>query len=511
MGQYDAPLKQEQPIFYLNPYSDNIAVYGGPQTGKTTFVKTMLLRLSEQYNERPYNHIYIMDFGDNIGNYADLPNVCACFNGTNEENIKRIFKTIDSRLDENAKALKGRNYQEISKDDVTNCPNHIILIIDNVNALWDDAGFALYQDKLIHLCRDGLSKGLSVVVTINDTTGLSRLLAYFRQKIVFEMPSDNYFDIFNSKVTKPMKIPGRGIVNINDSTYEFQCFLPFATVKEEKESLAKLSRVDKIYGDKYKLISFPSTLNDLNYLDYTDSADAFEENDVVLGVDYYDHIPLSINIFNDALIAIYGNKTYERINILMKISSFIAEKHPEIRVVLLDDGRKELIKVKDYLDSNGKVSVNYLSTLKEFDGFLDMYGYTNEIRSEAKEISIDNAFTVFIVQSKPFFSTNTFLRNTVHNKLPAIVADSHNKKCCFIFSDTKSITDAEYNLDFVGCITKAILLDNIGDFVADRGKRSVFGDMDPRELKSMYARCSDGDAFFYDVESDDLRKGKIVE
>lgn len=54
------------------------------------------------------------------------------------------------------------------------------------------------------------------------------------------------------------------------------------------------------------------------------------------------------------------------------------------------------------------------------------------------------------------------------------------------------------------------MLDNIAEFVADRGSRSVFGEMDPKELKNEYARCELGDGYYFDIESDELRKIKII-
>ena len=56
----------------------------------------------------------------------------------------------------------------------------------------------------------------------------------------------------------------------------------------------------------------------------------------------------------------------------------------------------------------------------------------------------------------------------------------------------------------------AFLLDNIGDFVADKGQKSVFGDMDAKELKSKYARCEIGDGYVFHIERDELTKLKFI-
>ena len=37
-------------------------------------------------------------------------------------------------------------------------------------------------------------------------------------------------------------------------------------------------------------------------------------------------------------------------------------------------------------------------------------------------------------------------------------------------------------------------------FVADKGSRSVFGEMDAKELKLEYAKCAENDGYYYNTE-----------
>ena len=68
----------------------------------------------------------------------------------------------------------------------------------------------------------------------------------------------------------------------------------------------------------------------------------------------------------------------------------------------------------------------------------------------------------------------------------------------------------KFNLGDINIFEAAFLLDSIGEFISDKGSRSVFGEMDARELKAEYARCELGDGFYYDIERDSLKKLKIV-
>ena len=63
---------------------------------------------------------------------------------------------------------------------------------------------------------------------------------------------------------------------------------------------------------------------------------------------------------------------------------------------------------------------------------------------------------------------------------------------------------------FNDSLSIAFLLDNIGEFAADRGSKTIFGAMDPKELKEKYARIETGDGYFYDIDCDELVKLKFI-
>ena len=84
------------------------------------------------------------------------------------------------------------------------------------------------------------------------------------------------------------------------------------------------------------------------------------------------------------------------------------------------------------------------------------------------------------------------------------------KNWIFIFSDIKNISDSEIREYFNYTIGTAFLLDNIAEFVNERGQKSVFGNMDTKSLKEEYASCELGDGYMYSVEKDELKKIKLI-
>ena len=514
LGQYDDPLNQRQPILYLDPYQSNIAIFGAPMSGKTTFIKTLLVRLHENMgNQAPVENIYLIDFGGNIGSFGKLGNICACFDSSNEENIKRVFKTIERRLADNAKQLDSQSYYSVATKTPQKAPTHIFLIIENINAFLADERYATYQDTLIRFCRDGLSKGLTVVITANETAGLNRLLSNFRQKIAFEMPNESYHDIFDTKVNKPMRIPGRGIVNIDAAIYEFQCFLPFSTKsdKEDEQCLERLIEETNKHPNENAIAAFSDDLTWENYDRYC-SKDSCRLSDtqIVVGLDYYEHKPVAVNIDESRAIAIYGKRRYGKTNLLHLLLEGIHAKvpDPDANFIYFDDGRKQLL---DFYNADSK-KAEYFTDVTRLQEYLAEEGYISIRRGQNSQPSPikETPYTVFVMQSKMLYRNSPAAKSLLGIHFPLMISDAIARKFLFIFSDVPNISEQDIRRIFNDNISVAFLLDNIGDFLSDRNDKTAFGSMDARELKAEYARCSVGDGYAYDVDTAELQKLKFI-
>lgn len=512
MGQYDAPLDQKQPVFEMDLFRSHVAVFGAPMSGKTTFIKTLLVRLHENMDQLPSENVYLLDFGGNVGSYGKLGNVCIHLGNNNEEEIRRVFRTIEKRLLENEKKLNSQNYYAALQKNPATVPIHMTLIIENINTFLSDDRYSSYQDRLNNLCRDGLSKGLSVVITANETHGIGRLLAYFGQKVAFEMPADSYFEIFNAKVSKPMKMPGRGVVNIGSGNYEFQCFLPFATINEETE-IPRLVEYTQHYPNEYKMSTFPDELTWDNVKEYCNNNSNPDEDrqQILVGLDYYEHQPMMIDLSESRSIGCYSKSTRqeERNALVALILERVRKIKPEAKIVFLDDGRKQMEKL--HIHPNWADSY-YLTSVGDFNDFLVDNGYGGKKhygKPGGDAIIQKTPFTVFVIQSKLFYRSMDYKSLTV-KIVPNMAAEALTRDFLFIFSDIPVLTDPDVYNAVNGCISTAFLFDNISEFVAEKGSRSVFGEKDPKELKAEYAHCAKGDGFIYHIDADDLQKVKFL-
>ena len=565
LGIFDIPIIQMQPPFVVDLLDSNVFVFGSSMSGKTTFIKTLVNILHKQYDEKQ-EQIFILDFGGALSECQDLPLVSAYFDNSNEEYVKRVFKIMDNILKDNIKELGGKNYRDSGIQ-----PLHTTFIIDNLNAFADEPRYMAYHEKLAKLCRDGLSKGITMVVTAVDTKGIASYRGGFKQKVAFEMPQDKYSEIFIGKVTSIGSNPGHGFANVTvkpegvtgtfrmNLPYEVQCTLPYRSddaaggVDTEEGFFAELKRKFGYSGDRYsktvkKYQTFPKELTWEEYdriKQHPKDGDKAPNLPVSVGLDYVDFYPVRVDLGKSHVIAIYGKKEFGKTNLLSLLLRGLAEQKQDARMVFFDDGRNQLGALydtyKDKLDcrlinkfgeialrfNDGEDKTKKLSPLQQFYVYLNenyasldkrfmsgIYGVSRELSKEYNRIpgcDTEHApFTVFVIQSKLVYLNTNENKYFINSILPQMVAVAQERGFLFIFSDVQKISDAEQNSIFNNFVSTAFLLDNIAEFAGERGQKTMFGNMDVKSLKEDYAKCEKGDGYFYDVEADSLLKLKFI-
>lgn len=566
LGRFDIPVIQMQPPFVVDLLDSNIILFGSSMSGKTTVIKTLVNILHKQYNHRQ-EQVFILDFGGALSAYREFPLVSAYFDNANEEYVKRVFKIMDNILRDNVRELGGRNYRDAEKQ-----PIHTTFVIDNLNAFMDEPRYSAYQEKLAKLCRDGLSKGITVVVAAAETKGLSSCLGSFKQKIAFEMPPDKYTEIFTGKAGQIGNNPGHGFANVTvrpegvtgtfrmNLPYEVQCTLPYK-VREEDHADTEDSFADKLkqkfgFDDgryercvkKYQM--FPEELTAAAFEQIKQQPDSEKELKfpVSVALDYVDFCPVTVDLNQSHVIAIYGKKEFGKTNLLQLLLAGIARQKPDVRMVFLDDGRNQLQdiyhKYQEKTDSvyfNGfcqesvrltaagpkpeEEKTQKLSPLQRFylylnDNYLDLpkslvgnMFHISEMdvrRIAGKNEYEDTPFTVFVIQSKLVYLNTNENRHFIEKALPRLAAVAEDKGYIFIFSDVQKMSEMETNTVFNSVVGTVFLLDNIAEFAGERGQKTVFGNMDVKALKEDYAPCERGDGYFYDIEADHLLKAKFM-
>ena len=561
LGKFDIPVIQQQPAFKVDLLDSNIMLFGSSMSGKTTFLKNIINILHKKYSEKN-ERIFILDFDGSLSEYRNMPLVSAYYDNSNEEYVKRIFKIMENILKENIKMLEGKNFREVNEDKQ---PIHTTFIVDNFNAFIDEQRYSSYQEKFARIARDGISKGISIIVTASDIKGTASYTGSFRQKIAYELPADKYQEIFVSKPGIIGNNAGHGFANVtikpDNIAGTFKMNLPYEVQTSKPESVSDASsdfsvKLKKKFGyneadneflhHAKRNKTFP---NELTMDDFYKFAEESTENSsglvVNVGLDYLKFEPVSVDFEKNHVIAIYGKKEFGKTNLLDLLVKGIAQKEHSARFVFFDDGRDQLKEICDDISSSnetvminkfdifelerkdGSVVSKKLSPLQQFYIFLNenyieldkkalapYYDLSDQLKKDYELVPDCNTeetpLTVFVIQSKQIYLNSIECRRFINSIMPQMAAMADERRFVFIFSDVQKISDGEQNSFFNNLITSSFLLDNIAEFAGERGQKTIFGNMDVKYLKEEYAKCELGDGYYYDVEADRLQKMKFI-
>ena len=317
VGKYDIPSKQCQSVFQIDLLNSNVAIFGSALSGKTNLLKLFINCLHKRNNEKN-EQIFILDFSGALQEYKNMPLVSAYFDSSNEEYVKRVFRILEMILRKNIKELGSRNF---ATGRTSNLP-HTTFIIDNLNAFIDESRYNSYHEKFGRLCREGRSRGISIVFTATDTKGLARYLLSFEQKIALNLSQEKCTELFGIKSEPLGNIPGRGYANVTErpngiigtfnlnAPYEVQILKSSDIADETSNFIRKLhgkygydAATAKFDREVKKYQTFPQELSYSDFLELKQPYSLDERNPsasfVEVGLDYVDFKPIGVD-FDDS-------------------------------------------------------------------------------------------------------------------------------------------------------------------------------------------------------------------
>lgn len=596
LGKFDIPVLQDQPDFLVDLLQSNIMLLGAPQSGKTNLLRLIINILHKKCCEET-EQIFLLDFGGALAAYKDMPLVAAYFDSSNEEYVKRIFKILERKLQKNIEALSGIGYAAMEGER----PIHTTFIIDNFNAFMEEPRYAGYLEKFSRLARDGISKGITIVISASDTKGLFPYMKYFAQRIAVNVRDDVYSEFFGRKVTGIGNIVGRGYANVTYSKhipperrakldlscpYELhlntaepitgEAFLAALDTKFERlEIPPRTGSPFRYHVKRYE--SFPKDFDEAQYKRFLpDGTDGTEQNSyqVAVGLDYTEFHPVICDFLQSRCLAIYAKRDFGAPQLLRRLVEQLMKKSKR-KLVLFDDGRNQLADLKKQFENETELYISRFAEKdvrraveqtaagafgqrltptmaskvggklpepsggtisKKLSPMQQMIQYIHEhcldlgnfadrlylsqplVKTDVRDGRIPRGCedvekdpTVFVMHSKMLYSSAAENKVFLQFIMPMLADLAEQRDYIFIFSDVQRMADSEMNVQFKGIVRTAFVLDSIADFVAERGQKTVFSDMDVKMLRSDYAKSERGDAFFYDVEADDLRKLRLID
>jgi S-DNA-T family DNA segregation ATPase FtsK/SpoIIIE len=260
-----------------------------------------------------------------------------------------ILEEVESRKKALAESGYGSYgiYRQAGKRDMP----QLLILIDNIGNLRDM--YEKYDDTILMLCRDGISVGISVIVTTSQTSRLGyRYLSNFSQNVCFHCTnSGEYSSVFDKCKLEPDENPGRFIISLDRKIYEGQCFEAFSAENDSQKIEVIGSFVDEV-NEKFKdahisrIPVMPAVVN----REYFDSVGFVpgEPYENAVAVSYLTTELLKLDLVQDEFLGMIGSPEhglYDFIDYLLISLLQKRNEHPvEIRIIDKIDRHFEMYK-----------------------------------------------------------------------------------------------------------------------------------------------------------------------
>ena len=438
IGLYDDPDTQYQGSVTLNLTASNCLILGSSQYGKTNLLEVILRGLAEGYTPRQVN-VYILDFGSMVLKTFEASGlvggvVCAA----DDEKLRNLFRMLHQELRQRKEALSRVGvssyaaYCEAGYDDLP----QIVVMVDNFIGLRE-----LYlsdEDDLLPLCREGLAFGITVVMTAAQSNAVGyRYRSNFAQEIVLYCnDSGEYGAVFDRCRLQPANTPGRGLIAINKTVYEFQTFLCFEGEREIDRVAAIRQHIEqcnrKASGEQARKIPEVPAVLDLRYVQ-NNYRPAGQPYLMPTGIDYETVEWVTIDLSKAAAITVLGRENFGQDNFLRLLLGYL-QRHIldcPAKAYVIDDFDRKLAD----LAGLGFVE-KYTLDGSELDLILEeMEAELAERQEKARRgESIDREpLLLCVLHSEDLMRAEGIKKNTA-DVIRRIVKNHGRLKVCFVFA-----------------------------------------------------------------------------
>ncbi|TDQ52274.1 type VII secretion protein EccCa [Actinorugispora endophytica] len=223
VGLLDDATKQWQGLWNidLSASGGHLAIIGGPQTGKTTLLRTMVLSISLTHSPTQVA-VYALDLvGGGLQALSDLPHVGGVAGRTDAERVRRTVEEVRGMLEHRQEVFRDRGIDSVqqlrrmhARGEVPELPSaDIVLCVDGFGAIRND--FEEINDMVSDLLQRGGGYGIHVVAAMlrwNDVR--MAMQSNFGQRVELRLndPSDSSVDRKLAE-TISAKTPGRALTD----------------------------------------------------------------------------------------------------------------------------------------------------------------------------------------------------------------------------------------------------------------------------------------------------------
>ena len=401
VGILDDPRRQWQGLWTLDltAAGGHLALIGGPQTGKTTLLRTLVLSLALTHTPGQAS-VYAVDLiGSGLQVLAGLPNVGGVAGRADPERVRRTVEEVSGMLEFRQELFRVRGIDSIQRlrtmhaaGELPELPSaDVVLIVDGFGAIRND--FEEIDDMISDLLQRGGGYGVHIVAGMlrwNDVR--MAMQSNFGQRVELRLndPSDSSIDRKLAE-TISAKEPGRALT-------DGKLFAHVALPRIDRRPDANdLGAVVETTARSIRRAWHGPTAPPVRVLPYELAtralpAPAAEPRRVPIGIDERAFEPVSLDLFDqDQNFLVLGDGECGKTNLIRLITQGLIDRYsPEEVVFAVMDPRRKLrdFVPEPYLGgyaSNSRVCAGLAAGVaKELEGRMPDEGDQADLAEESR-------------------------------------------------------------------------------------------------------------------------------
>jgi len=354
LGEVDRPFEQRRSPFVveLEGAGGNVAICGGPQSGKSTMLRAMIASLCLTHTPREAQ-FFVLDFGGGtIRGLGDLPHVAGVYGRRDEEGVRRTISEVTNIIEEREARFTEHQIDGISgyrrmraRGEHADDPfGDIFLVVDGWATLRED--YEQFEQKLLSLAGRGLGFGVHLIITANRWSEIRinmRDLMSTKLELRLGDPTESELDRKAAR-NVPEKTPGRGMTK---EKLHFLTAMPRIDGKQRDEDLPDgvTDMVAKVQAGwrgptvpKVRLL--PRELSIAELAEVTGR----RHQGIPIGLNEAGLKPVFLDFDDEPHLMIFGDSECGKSNLMRHIAKSIVEKHsPDEARIIMGDYRRGML------------------------------------------------------------------------------------------------------------------------------------------------------------------------
>lgn len=263
IGEYDDPKNQRQDCVTLNlTRKGNTFITGIAGSGKTTLLSTLIYSTITTHAAEEVN-FYIIDLvAETLNKFALAPQVGEVLTINDPRKIEKLFYYLQKMIEKRKKyySINGGSFENDVNKGRSIFPTIIVII--NGYDVFKEQFDELVDEVFGPFTRECNRYGIILVLASTETNLSYSISNNFNSTIALRLSDPTeYSMIFDTKEVMPSDNPGRGVIELDGSLFEFQTSIAFDFDSYDNNLNLVINKLNSIVKTKAtKLPELPNTV-----------------------------------------------------------------------------------------------------------------------------------------------------------------------------------------------------------------------------------------------------------